>query len=132
MRSRLARDGWARVVQAVEPAILEGWLALAKAGKPCPRWDVSGKLMTVVSGIELDWWDEDAGLPDGPAFILDLEDRPSAEGGLLLRTSGEDQVTGWRPEAGALTAWRSGEIVLSPVSPGAARRFAIVGRLPGA
>jgi len=98
------------------------------------RWSfLLGSLVLIMVGLaddihDLRWWDEAAGLPPGDGFVLDLEDRASACGGLLLAPDG-DRLTGWRPERGALTAFREGRMVLSPVVPGAPERRAIVGRL---
>ena len=64
----------------------------------------------------------------GGSCPIDLEDRASPCGGLLLAIKG-DRLTGWRPEAGALTVFSEGALVLSPVVPGAPERRAIVGRL---
>ena len=129
VREDLSTDGWCRVAGAVSPERVADWRRAVEAGDPCPVPSVEIVLLQLgpLSGIS--WWDEAGGLPEGPAFILDLTDRSSAEGGLLLRPDGEDRVAGWRPEAAALTVFGNGGLTLSPTVPGASRRPAIAGRI---
>ena len=104
------------------------WAALAAAGGSCPIEDVRALLAELGPTTDVHWWRETEGLPAGAGFVLDLEDRASPCGGLLLAIKG-DRLTGWRPEAGALSVFSEGALVLSPVVPGAPARRAIVGRL---
>lgn len=129
VRGELATDGWSRVAGAVSPQHVADWRRAAEAGAPCPVPSIETVLLPLGSLTDIRWWDEAEGLPEGPAFILDLIDRSSTAGGLLLRPDGEDRVAGWRPEAGALTVFGSSGLILSPTSPGADRRLAISGRI---
>lgn len=129
VRGDLATDGWSRVASAISNQRIADWRQAAEAGAPCPVPSIELVLLELGPISDVRWWDEAEGLPQGPAFILDLEDRGSADGGLLLRSDGEDRVTGWRPEAGALTVFRDTDVVLSPVTPGVSRRLAITGLL---
>lgn len=129
VRGDLATDGWCRVAAAVSPQRVAEWREAAEAGAPCPVPSIENVLLQLGALSDIGWWDETDGLPGGPAFVLDLSDRPSADGGLLLRAAGEDRVTGWRPEAAALTVFGDGGLTLSPTVPGASRRPAIVGRI---
>lgn len=129
VRGELATDGWCRVAGAVSPQRVAEWREAAEAGAPCPVPSIETVLLQLGTLSDIGWWDETEGLPEGPAFVLDLADRSSVDGGLLLRADGEDRVAGWRPEAAALTAFREAGLTLSPTSPGAARRAAIVGRI---
>ena len=124
----LASEGWCRVAGAVSEDQTAEWRRAASAGAPCPVASIEA-LLQLGPLTAVDWWSEADGLPAGPAFILDLADRASADGGLLLRPQGEDRVSGWRPETGALTVYRSADVALSPTMPGVARRLAITGRL---
>lgn len=128
VRGDLATDGWCRVAGAVSAPQTGEWRKAAEAGAPCPAASVEA-LLQLGPLTAVDWWNEADGLPDGPAFVLDLADRGSADGGLLLRSQGEDRVSGWRPETGALTVYRDAGMALSPTMPGVARRVAITGRL---
>ena len=104
------------------------WAALAASGGACPVEDVRALLADFSPTTDIQWWRESDGLPAGAGLVLDLEDRASPCGGLLLAIEG-DRLTGWRPEAGALTVFSEGALILSPVVPGAPERRAIVGRL---
>ena len=104
------------------------WAALAAAGGSCPIEDVRALLAELGPTTDVHWWRETEGLPAGAGFVLDLVDRAAPGGGLLLGIQG-DRLTGWRPEAGAVTVVCDGALVLSPVVPGAPERRAIVGRL---
>ena len=129
VRGNLSTDGWCRVAEAVSPQRVADWRRAAETGAPCPVPSIETVLLPLGALTDIRWWDEAEGLPEGPAFILDLTDRSSAEGGLLLRPDGEDRVAGWRPEAAALTVFGEGALTLSPTSPGAGRRLAISGRI---
>lgn len=129
VRGDLAGEGWSRVSDVAPSPTLTDWRRAAEAGAPCPVSSIENALSALGPLADVGWWDETQGLPNGPAFILDLDDRGSAEGGLLLRSESDDRLSGWRPEAGALTVFGQMEMALSPTMPGAARRLAIVGRL---
>lgn len=129
VRGDLATDGWCRVARAVSPRRVAEWREAAEAGAPCPVPSIENVLLQLGALSDIGWWDEADGLPEGPAFVLDLTDRPSMDGGLLLRPDGEDRFAGWRPEAAALTAFGEAGLTLSPTLPGASRRPAIVGRI---
>lgn len=129
VRGDLITDGWCRVAEAVSPQRVADWRRAAEAGDPCPVHSIETVLLPLGALTDIRWWDEAEGLPEGPAFILDLTDRSSPEGGLLLRPDGEDRVVGWRPEAAALTVFSETGLTLSPTSPGADRRLAICGRI---
>lgn len=129
VRGDLITDGWSRVAEAVSPQRVAEWRRAAEAGETCPLRSIESVLLKLGPLPDIGWWDEANGLPEGPAFILDLIDRPSAEGGLLLHAAGEDRVRGWRPQAGSMTAYHRGALVLSPTVPGSQRRPAVWGRL---
>lgn len=129
VRGDLATDGWCRVAGAVSAQRVAEWREVAEAGAPCPVPSIENVLLQLGALSDIRWWNEEDGLPEGPAFVLDLSDRPSAYGGLLLRADGEDRVAGWRPEAAALTVFAEAGLTLSPTAPGASRRPAIVGRI---
>lgn len=129
VRGDLVTDGWCRVAGAVSAQRVADWRAAAEAGEPCPVPSIENVLLQLGPISDIGWWDEAKGLPEGPAFVLDLNDRPSTDGGLLLRAVDEDRVTGWRPEAAALTVYRKADMNLSPTAPGVKRRLAISGRL---
>lgn len=120
--------GWRRSRDAVGTDLRAHWARLQAQGAACPSADLRAELAELGDLRDVRWWDETAGLPEEDAFILDLEDRASVWGGLLLIPDGE-RLSGWRPEAGALTVFRAGRMVLSPLVPGAPQRRAIIGRL---
>ncbi|WP_296820611.1 hypothetical protein [Brevundimonas sp.] len=126
--AKLTTAGWLRLRGVAAMDVCAQWARLQAEGAECPKAEVGARLAALGDIHDLRWWDEAAGLPPGDGFVLDLEDRASACGGLLLAPDG-DRLTGWRPERGALTAFREGRMVLSPVVPGAPERRAIVGRL---
>ena len=123
-------EAWAGVrrARALEAEYAARLAALAASGGDCPVDDVRAHTAKFGQCSNVGWWNEADGLPAGDGFVLDLEDRASPCGGLLLAIDG-DRLTGWRPEAGVLTVFSEGALVLSPVAPGAPERRAIVGRL---
>lgn len=125
--AELEARGWLRLRNAVEAHDCERWIRLLASGDPCPVSEIVARIAEVAAAKEIDWWDESVGLPEGPAFILDLEDRPSAWGGLLM-VPDADRFFGWRPEAGTLSLFRT-PFVISPLVPGAPRRRAMLGRM---
>lgn len=129
VRGDLETDGWCRVAAAVSDRHVADWRAAAEAGEPCPVAAIQNALAQLGPLSRVDWWNEAAGLPEAPGFVLDLSDRASADGGLLLRPDGADRVGGWRPESAALTLYCDIGMMLSPTAPGAGRRLAISGRI---
>lgn len=127
-RAEPARGRCTRLRAVLDPDTCADWARRRNEGGACPADRVAELLVEFGSASDVRWWDEAQPLPTGRGFVLDLSDRPSQQGGLLLVPDG-DRLTGWRPEAGALTVFEPGALLVSPVTPGAAPRPAILGRL---